>query len=166
MRRVKGANPYFPLWADEFDARTRELTVGELGLYFRLLLYQWSRGCVPSDPKRLQQITGCSGLKFGHRWKKVSELFASRCDGTLQDPAMEDTRVTVQSKIDKQTKGGRWGAIKRWTRERLRARVLEGGFEPEASEAILEHIDRASIPEEFDALESKLNELLGPESAD
>lgn len=51
--------PSFPFYPSDFLGGTSYMTSEEVGGYIRLLCYQWDKGFIPSDIKKLKIITGC-----------------------------------------------------------------------------------------------------------
>lgn len=84
--------PAFQLYSNDFLVDTLDWSIDEVGIYTRLLFYQWTNGKLPSDHERLARIAGCSLKKFDHNWKNVSPKFVQNSEGYLQNLRLEEER--------------------------------------------------------------------------
>ena len=81
--------PAFQLYADDFIAGTSDLTDTELGLYFRLLCAQWSRGSIPADVDEVLRFSrGSTTLQA----ERVMRKFEAGEDGALRNRRLEEER--------------------------------------------------------------------------
>lgn len=96
--------PAFQFYADDFIAGTSDMTNEEVGVYVRLLCYQWSKGAIPSDTDRLNLI--CCGNAKPHAIAK----FGLCEDGMLRNERMEKERSKQAAFREKQAENGK----KRW----------------------------------------------------
>jgi len=109
-----GKSPAFQLYASDFDMDTASWDNDEVGIYFRLLMYQWVNGYVPSDIDRLAKIARISPKKFQKRWQIVSEKFCNNGDNALINKRMEKTRQEQYNYKKLQSDSGKRGVeIKR-----------------------------------------------------
>ena len=51
-------SPSFPLYVDDFVSGTSDMTAKDVGVYFRLLCYQWNRGGIPEKTGKMNRIAG------------------------------------------------------------------------------------------------------------
>ena len=109
--------PYFPFWVADFTLGVSGMTDGEVGMYLRLLLYQWDHGHIPKDRKRLELIVASSGQVFSERWATVRQKFRSAGNGKLRNRRLESVRADVEAKRAAQSAGGKRGAVKRWSQQ-------------------------------------------------
>ena len=105
----------WPIDVKRFLVDTAEMTNEEVGIYMRMLCYQWENGSVTSDTDRLPirlplnpQGGGVTIPPF------VLRKFIKDQEGNLHNEKMELTRIEVLQKIDKQSIGGRKGAEGKW----------------------------------------------------
>lgn len=91
------ASPAFQFYADDFIAGTCDMTRAEVGAYIRLLCYQWTRGSIPSDPKKLRMIAGGGVSEY------VKKKFArTQEDDRIRNERLESERRKQASYRDKQ----------------------------------------------------------------
>ena len=109
-----GKSPAFQLYASDFDMDTASWNNDEVGIYFRLLMYQWVNGSVPSDVARLAKIARMSQKKFQNRWKIISGKFKENGNNGLINQRMEKTRQKQDNYMKSQSDAGKRGVeIKR-----------------------------------------------------
>ena len=87
-----GKSPSFQLYASDFDMDTASWDNEEVGIYFRLLMYQWVNGGIPSDTKRLAKIVRTSHKKFQKSWEIIKFKFTEKNTNSLINKRMEKTR--------------------------------------------------------------------------
>lgn len=112
--------PSYPMYAQDFDMDTADWENEEVGVYVRLLNYEWINGSLPHDTKRLARIVRISHKKFQKNWKKISKKFFFRDingDQILQNSKMENVREEINNYLKKQRESGRKGAEKRWGKD-------------------------------------------------
>lgn len=101
-----GKSPAFQLYASDFDMDTASWNNEEVGIYFRLLMYQWVNGDIPADTKRLSKIVRISQKKFQKRWEIMKKKFIEKDINNLINPRMEKTRVAQQNYRENQKNHG------------------------------------------------------------
>jgi uncharacterized protein YdaU (DUF1376 family) len=106
--------PAFQLYSNDFLVDTLDWSIEEMGIYTRLLFYQWTNGSLPDDEKRLARIAGCGTNKFIANSKKVLSKFVKSSEGFLQNERMELTRQQQSQFIESQREKGKKRAAKRW----------------------------------------------------
>jgi uncharacterized protein YdaU (DUF1376 family) len=106
--------PAFQLYSNDFLVDTLDWTIEEIGIYTRLLFYQWTNGKLPGEHNRLARIAGCSVKKFDHNWKNVSPKFIQNGDGYLRNERLENTRIEQEQYIEMQREKGKKRADQRW----------------------------------------------------
>jgi len=104
-----GKSPAFQLYASDFDMDTASWDNEEVGIYFRLLMYQWVNGSVPSDLKRLSKIARMSTKKFQNRWEIISSKFKENGNNDLVNLRMEKTREEQYNYKKSQSDAGKKG---------------------------------------------------------
>ena len=107
-------NPAFPLYSNDFLVDTLDWTIEEIGIYVRLLFYQWTNGSLPNDDNRLSRIAGCGVKKFRNNFKKCSPKFILNGQGKLQNKRLEEVRKEQEEYREKQMIAGKVGAEIRW----------------------------------------------------
>lgn len=106
------ASPAFQFYVADFLVGTAEMTAEEVGGYIRLLCYQWSKGGLPIENKKLMQLSGLFDLDSLNTVKtKFIEI-----DGLLKNERMEKTRSEQDDYRLKQSEASK----KSWENRRLR----------------------------------------------
>lgn len=80
--------PAFQLYANNFLTGTADFTPEEVGAYIRLLCYQWDRGSLPSDIKKLKNLAGCTEDALA----SIMHKFEPSGEGTIQNSKLEKVR--------------------------------------------------------------------------
>ena len=76
--------PYFPFYVSDFDGDTRHMSVESIGIYIRLLIYQWINGKIPGSEPMMIRIAGCSHDQFMESWEnEVGQCFEKFDDGPV-----------------------------------------------------------------------------------
>jgi len=76
--------PYFPFYVSDFDGDTRHMSVESIGIYIRLLIYQWTNGKIPGSEPMMIRIAGCSHDQFMESWEnEVGQCFEKFDDGPV-----------------------------------------------------------------------------------
>jgi len=79
-----------------------------VGVYIRLLCYQWENGSINGDPNS-------HPIKYlNDEWETLKVKFIKGEDGRLRNPRLETIREERISYIEKQRLAGKKGADKRW----------------------------------------------------
>ena len=86
-------SPAFSLYAADFYMDTLGWTCEEVGLYFRLLMAEWTNGPLPNDEIRLAKTCQMSVKKFHHNFKNVQPKFVQKVEGYLVNERLEETRL-------------------------------------------------------------------------
>jgi uncharacterized protein YdaU (DUF1376 family) len=108
--------PAFQFYAADFDTATSTWELDEVGLYIRLLSYQWINGKLPNDPRKLSKIARISPKKFSNLFQIVSKKFISDGNGNIFNLRLEKVRQEQTKYRESQSKHGKRGADKRWGR--------------------------------------------------
>lgn len=124
-------NPAFPLYAQDFDMDTASWDNEEIGMYFRLLMYQWVNGSIPEDEKRLSRIVRCSVKKWRVKSKILLPKFVKKGDGYLQNERMENIRHERDKFLESQSIKGTKSAEKRNEKGNRGSTGVEPEQEPE-----------------------------------
>jgi uncharacterized protein YdaU (DUF1376 family) len=86
-------SPAFSLYAADFYMDTLGWTCEEVGLYFRLLMAEWTNGPLPNDEIRLAKTCQMSVKKFHHNFKNVQPKFVQKVEGYFINTRLEETRL-------------------------------------------------------------------------
>ena len=78
----------------------------EVGIYFRLLMYEWVNGSIPSDTKRLAKIVRMGHKKFQNSWQIIFPKFIQKDENNLINKKMEDVRMKQNIYRKSQAKHG------------------------------------------------------------
>lgn len=105
--------PAFQLYAADFYMDTAHWSVDEIGIYTRLLFFQWINRDLPNDEVRLARIAGCSTKRFQKGWQSIKVKFILLGNGQLQNIKMEDVREEQRKYSEKQSDR----AKSRWTKD-------------------------------------------------
>lgn len=114
-----GKPPAFQLYASDFYMDTISWTAEQVGIYTRLLFYQWVNGSIPDDLEQIARIAGCMGdrkwrTNMERNWRELCHKFATLPDGRLVNLRMEKTRKEQEEFRKLLVESGRLGAEKRW----------------------------------------------------
>jgi uncharacterized protein YdaU (DUF1376 family) len=106
------SSPAFQFYVADFLVGTAEMTAEEVGGYIRLLCYQWSKGGLPIENKKLMQLSGLFDLDSLNTVKtKFIEI-----NGLLKNERIEKTRGEQDDYRLKQSEASK----KSWENRRLR----------------------------------------------
>lgn len=76
--------PYFPFYVSDFDGDTRHMSVESIGIYIRLLIYQWTNGKIPGSEPMMVRIAGCGHDQFMESWEnEIGQCFEKFEDGPV-----------------------------------------------------------------------------------
>ncbi len=90
--------PYFPFYVSDFDGDTRHMSVESIGIYIRLLIYQWSNGYVPDNQSMLVRIAGCTNEQFEEFWPdQVGRCFEKSAD-PIGRKILKNKRLEIERK--------------------------------------------------------------------
>lgn len=106
--------PAFQLYVNDFDSDTAAWSCEEIGIYMRLLFYQWVNGSIPDDPARMARICRIGLRTFLIRWASIQVKFIPTGEGQLQNARLEKTRLEQSQYIEMQREKGRKRAAKMW----------------------------------------------------
>ena len=114
MARTKP--PSFDFFPDDFIAGTYHLPAEAVGIYVRLLCYQWNNGSIPSDENELARVAGVDADAMRTHMRTVMLKFAPDACGGLKNARLERERGHKLSVIEK----SKSAADSRWTKEKAR----------------------------------------------
>ena len=106
--------PAFQLYAADFYMDTASWTIEEVGIYTRLLFYQWVNGSIPMDGIRLSRIAGCSLKTFRKSWDEIHLKFSPWDHENLVNLRLEESRKKQEEYHNARKSGGIATAKKRW----------------------------------------------------
>lgn len=124
----------WPVDVKLFLVDTAEMTNEEVGIFIRLLCYQWENGSVDGHPNRVPirlPINQASGEPYLPPF--VLRKFEQDQDGRLTNQRLEETRQEVLKRIDKLSVSGKNGAEKRWGTDAKANREANGQANGEAN---------------------------------
>lgn len=93
--------PSFDFFVDDFIAGTYHLPAEAVGIYVRLLCFQWNNGSIPGDHEQLARIAGVDTDVIRTYIRIVYEKFEKLEDGSLQNERMERERSHRLAVIEK-----------------------------------------------------------------
>ena len=108
--------PSFDFFPDDFIAGTYHLPAEAVGIYVRLLCYQWNNGSIPSDQNELARIAGVDADAMRTHMRTVMLKFVQAECGGLQNERLEREREHKLSVIEKSKNA----ADTRWAKEKAR----------------------------------------------
>ena len=114
MARTKP--PSFDFFPDDFIAGTYHLPAEAVGIYVRLLCYQWNNGSIPSDENELARVAGVDADAMRTHMRTVTLKFMPDGCGGLKNARLEREREHKLSVIEK----SKSAADSRWTKEKAR----------------------------------------------
>lgn len=106
-----GNPPAYQYYPSDFDEDTASWEVDEVGIYQRLLNYEWINGWklgegLPDDPERLARIARCTDKKFQKGWQIVSKKFSRNGEGFLINRRLEAEREVQREYREHQSQAG------------------------------------------------------------
>jgi uncharacterized protein YdaU (DUF1376 family) len=114
MARTKP--PSFDFFPDDFIAGTYHLPAEAVGIYVRLLCYQWNNGSIPSDENELARIAGVDADAMRTHMRTVMLKFMQDGCGGLKNARLELEREHKLSVIEK----SKAAADSRWAKEKAK----------------------------------------------
>ena len=114
MARTKP--PSFDFFPDDFIAGTYHLPAEAVGIYVRLLCYQWNNGSIPADETELARVAGVDADAMRTHMRTVMLKFMPDECGGLQNARLEREREHKLSVIEK----SKAAADSRWAKEKAR----------------------------------------------
>lgn len=114
MARTKP--PSFDFFPDDFIAGTYHLPAEAVGIYVRLLCYQWNNGSIPADETELARVAGVDADAMRTHMRTVMLKFTPDECGGLQNARLEREREHKLSVIEK----SKAAADSRWAKEKAR----------------------------------------------
>lgn len=97
-----GKNPILPLYYNDLLGSTQDWTDEEFGAYMRLLIYQWDKGFIPNEMKRLLKIADSAEKN----WPVLCQKFTPGEQGFLKNSVMEKIRFKRENFLKHQTENG------------------------------------------------------------
>lgn len=99
-------SPAFQFYPHDFLVGTADFSCEEVGAYIRLLCYQWAKGGLPKDDKKLMQL---SGITDPYVLGNVSVKFRLCEDGLMRNDRLEKVRSLQIEYREKQIENGKKG---------------------------------------------------------
>ena len=104
--------PAFQLYAADFYMDTVSWSPEMVGVYTRLLFYQWVNGSIPNDLEKIARIGGCLESRkwktnVARMWRELNPKFATLPDGNLVNIRLEETRRKQDAYTEKQREKGK-----------------------------------------------------------
>jgi uncharacterized protein YdaU (DUF1376 family) len=159
MARTKP--PSFDFFPDDFIAGTYHLPAEAVGIYVRLLCYQWNNGSVPSDENELARVAGVDADAMRTHMRTVMLKFMLDECGVLKNARLEQERAHKLSVIEK----SKSAADSRWAKEKARKAAAAanepgcGGSADAHADAVRTHMPPTSnvqLPTSIDILSLSL----------
>jgi uncharacterized protein YdaU (DUF1376 family) len=125
--------PAFQLYASDFYMDTASWSPNDVGIYFRLLIWEWINGPIPDDLRKMARIAGCDpktldsswrdclGVKFIKKGFGHGEISRPMYQGKIpstkevcgwENSRLEQTRKEQQEHREKLANSGRLGGLK------------------------------------------------------
>lgn len=114
MARTKP--PSFDFFPDDFIAGTYHLPAEAVGIYVRLLCYQWNNGGIPTEETELARIAGVDADAMRTHMRTVMLKFMPDGCGAMKNARLEREREHKLSVIEK----SKQAADTRWAKEKAR----------------------------------------------
>lgn len=104
--------PSFDFYPEDFLAGTMHLHPICIGIYIRLLCFQWSHGAIPSERRQLMQVTGAMPDELDGYLSQVLQKFEKGEDGQYRNARLERERArkTAVSQSRANAAGARWSS--------------------------------------------------------
>lgn len=113
MYEGMGHAPAFQFYGADFLMGVESLTNQQIGVYLRLLVYQWEHGGVPQDGAKVSRIAHESRSKTQRIWIEIAHKFRLDPDGLLRNPRLEEVRRKQLEYRELQSRRGRRGGLAR-----------------------------------------------------
>lgn len=118
-KTIMSSPPAFQLYASDFYMDTASWSPNEVGIYFRLLMYEWVNGSIPNDNRQMARIAGCDPKTMEKSWVLCTgKKFSQNDSGEWENSRLEQTRKEQQEYREKLANSGRLGGLK--TQEKAR----------------------------------------------
>ena len=113
--KQKRRAPAFQFYADDFLAGTLDMSQQEVGIYIKLLCFQWSRGGLPNDIGRLAMLVRTNNEPNNETALRyvLDTKFVVCQDGQLRNNRMEEVRKQSENWHEKSVSGGKASGGKR-----------------------------------------------------
>lgn len=104
-------SPAFQFYPKDFltDGRVAAMTLEECGAYIKLLCLCWTETTLPTEPRRLAQMIGCSPRAFERVWPALQVCF-SQVDGGFRHGRLDEEREKQELYRQRQAAAGRASA--------------------------------------------------------
>ena len=103
--------PAFQLYAADFYMDTASWTAAQIGVYFRLLMYEWVNGGIPESNAERARIAGIDHRSMAKMWSVVvAKKFTMNVANMYVNPRMEEIRNKQIKYIESQRLAGIKGA--------------------------------------------------------
>jgi uncharacterized protein YdaU (DUF1376 family) len=106
--------PAFQFYASDFVDDTMEWTPLEVGIYMRLLCFQWINKSLPQEKNRMARLSGCTEKEFSDAWETIKSKFYVNGDGRIYNKKLENIRIAQDEYREKQRISGVKGARVRY----------------------------------------------------
>ena len=116
---MPGQLDWFPLYTKNFQLsrKVKRMNNEQVGMYFKLLIYQWEDGEIPDDIGEIAFICGCSADAMATAWPKIKPCFERGSNGGLVNQFLEDVRAEQEMKARNRSLAGKAGADARWGKD-------------------------------------------------
>lgn len=107
-------SPAFQFYPQDFLVGTADMTAEEVGGYMRLLCYEWEKGSIPANDKKIAQLCGC------HDSATISAIKKKFIPGegeTLINARLEIIRAEQEAFKKRKALAGGKGAQSRWQKD-------------------------------------------------
>lgn len=110
-----GKPPAFQLYASDFYMDTSGWTATQIGIYFRLLMFEWVNGSIPNGIQGLARIAQIDPGNFLKCYRPTVEgKFFPNGNGELVNRRLEEVRENQRKYRESQSEKGKASAEKRW----------------------------------------------------
>lgn len=109
---MKGS-PAFQYYPSDMEMDTADWSCQEVGVYLRLLNYQWKHGVLPSDTSRLARVVRESEQVFNVCWESVQRKFVQNENGEYLNERLEKERQKQVAYREAKQRAGKSSAKKR-----------------------------------------------------
>jgi uncharacterized protein YdaU (DUF1376 family) len=106
--------PAFQFYPQDFLVGTADMTSEEVGGFIRLLCYEWEKGSIPDNDRKIAQLSGCHDSAI---ISAIRKKFIAGEKGTLINIKLETVRAEQQAYIKRKAIAGGKGAQKRWQKD-------------------------------------------------
>ena len=157
--------PAFQVYAADFltDDVVIAATNEQVGIYWKLLLYNWINDSIPGDIETLARMVGTDLETMQEAWTLIGMKF-QLSGKVLQNPRLKREKKKQDERRKKRRAAGKKGAENRWTDGDLDGKCHDQERDTEMASAITKDCTRAGVSSSSSSSSSLVTNELVPRS--